>query len=226
MQSRECSRSRNCLQLPGTRCLLNCVSKSVGEIIRYNSNVIIKCLVLLQSRPFSVFNEKRLETCHPYLKNTTHYYLVRRWGGGVKHHATRHSHGSIDHYLHSVLSECMQQADTPWLDDPAFGFSILTQVANIIKNVMNPTCAFNVISLLCNSFFKECVRVQDESSRDEVWLPSLLCRGACNKHWEIWTQCLIDLELDPAAKSNFDTQMLSLVRHMMMSMVCIHFRNL
>jgi hypothetical protein len=121
----------------------------------------------------------------------------------------------------------MQQAGTPWLDDPlAVGFSVVTQGANIIKNAMNPTCASNVISLLCNSVFKECARVQDESSRGELWLPSLLCRGACNKHWEIWTQCLIDLELDTAAKSNFDAQMLSLVRHMMvMSMVCMHFRN-
>ncbi len=101
----------------------------------------------------------------------------------------------------------------------------MTQVADIINNAMNPTCASNVISLLCNSVFKECVRVQDEFSRGEVWLPSLLCRWACEKHWEIWTQCLIGLESDPAAKSNFDTQMLSLVRHMMMSMVCTHVRN-
>ena len=119
----------------------------------------------------------------------------------------------------------MRQAETPWFDDPVYGINIVKSLADIIKNAMNPTCASNVISLLCNSFFKECVRVQDESSRGEVWLPSLLCRGACNKHWEIWTQCLIDLELDPAAKNYFDTQMLSLVRPMMLSMVCIHFRN-
>ncbi len=132
---------------------------------------------------------------------------------------------SIYRNLHSVLFHCMRQADTPRLDDPTTGFSLVTQLASMMKNAMNPTCALNVISLLCNSVFKECVRVQDESSRGEVWLPSLLCRGACNKHWEIWTQCLIDLELDPAAKSNFDSQMLSLVRHMLTSMFCIHFRN-
>ncbi len=134
--------------------------------------------------------------------------------------------GSIDHHnLYSALFHCMRQADTPFFDDHATtGFSLLTQMANIIKNAMNPTCASNVISLLCHSVFKECVRVQDESSLGELWLPSLLCRGACNKHRELWTQCLTDLESDPAAKSNFDSQMLSLVRHMM-SMVCIHFRN-
>jgi hypothetical protein len=114
---------------------------------------------------------------------------------------------------HFLLISLHGQADTPYIDDPAMGFSTVTQLANIIKNAMNPTCASNVISLLCHSFFKECVRVQDESSRGELWLPSLLCRGACNKHWEIWTQCLIDLELDPVAKSSFDAQMLSLVRH-------------
>jgi hypothetical protein len=119
----------------------------------------------------------------------------------------------------------MRQASSPWFDDPlAYGFSAVTQLADIIQNAMNPTCASNVISLICNSVFKECVRVQDEPSRGELWLPSLLCRGACNKHGEIWTQCLIDLELDPAAKRNFDSQMLSLVRHMM-SMAYIHFRN-
>jgi hypothetical protein len=119
----------------------------------------------------------------------------------------------------------MQQAGTPAFDDPTYGFSVVSQLANTIKNVMNPTCASNVISLLCNSVFKECVRVQDEYSRGELWLPSLLCREACKKHWEIWTQCLMDLELDPAAKSNFDTQMLSLVRHIL-SMVCMHFQKL
>ncbi len=169
-------------------------------------------LALPQCRPFSVFNEKRLETCHPYLKNATHYYLVRRGESSIT---------LQDINLHSVLFHCMRQADTPFLDDPTYGFSMVTQGANLLKR----TCASNVISLFCNSVFKECVRVQDESSRGEVWLPSLLCRGACNKHWEIWTQCLIDLELDPAAKSNFDTQMLLMVRHMMMFMVCIHFRN-
>jgi hypothetical protein len=170
-------------------------------------------LVLLQCRPFSVFNEKRLETCHPYLKNTTHYYLVRKGGSQASRYKT--FPGSIERNLHSVLFHCMQQAETPWFDDPATGFSAVTQLAGILENAMNPTCASNVISLLCNTFFKECVRVQDASSRWGLWLPSLLCRGACNKHKEIWAQCLRDLELDPAAKSNFDAQMMSLVRHTM-----------
>ncbi len=113
----------------------------------------------------------------------------------------------------------LRQADTPYLDDPAMGISLVTQLANIINNVLNPTCASNVVSLLCSSFFKECVRVQDESSIGDLWLPSLLCRGACKKHLEVWTQCLVDLESDPAAKHTFDTQMMSLVRRMM-SVVC------
>jgi hypothetical protein len=136
-------------------------------------------------------------------------------GGGQASRYKIFAGGSIDHNLRSVLFHCTQQAETPFIDDPTVvGFSIVTQVANIIKNAMNPNCASNVISLLCNSVFKECLHVHEESSLGELWLPSLLCRGACNKHREIWTQCLTDLESDPAAKSNFDIQMLLLVRHM------------
>ncbi len=59
---------------------------AVGVEIACNFQVVLgsfrivlgSFLVLPQCRPFSVFNEKRLETCHPYLKNTTHYYIVRR----------------------------------------------------------------------------------------------------------------------------------------------------
>jgi hypothetical protein len=120
--------------------------------------------------------------------------------------------GTGDCNLHSVLFHCMRQANLPIFDDTTVGFSLVTQLADIINKAMNPTCASNVISLICSSFFKECVRVQDESSGDELWLPSLLCRGVCKKHWEIWTSCLIELESDPATKSTFDSQMMSLVR--------------
>ncbi len=120
--------------------------------------------------------------------------------------------GTIDCNLHFVFFHCMRQEKVPLYDDPAVGFSVVTQLANIINNAMSPTCATNVISLICSSFFKECVRVQDESSGDDLWLPSLLCRRTCKKHLEIWKQCLKDLESVPVAKSNFDRQMMSLVR--------------
>ncbi len=62
----------------------------VQDVWRTACRIVLgSLLVLLQCRPFSVFNEKRLQTCHPYLKSTTHYYLVRR--GGVKYHDSRHS---------------------------------------------------------------------------------------------------------------------------------------
>jgi hypothetical protein len=97
------------------------------------------------------------------------------------------------------------------LDDPTVGFSLMGQLASIIELGMNPACASNVISLLCNSWFRECVNVKEKSSGENLWLSSLLCRDVCNTHWEMWTACLKDLELDPSAKSNFDNQMLSLV---------------
>jgi hypothetical protein len=129
--------------------------------------------------------------------------------------------GTLDHSRRSVLPSAspshpltLTQADTPFFDEPALGFSIMTQLADILKNAMNPICASNVISLLCNSVFKECMRVQDTSSTGYLWAPSLLCKGVCKTHWDIWTQCLVNLESDPAAKSKFDTQMMSMVRHM------------
>jgi hypothetical protein len=130
--------------------------------------------------------------------------------------------GTLDHSRRSVLPSAspshpltltFTQADSPWLDDPAIGLSIVTQVAGILKNAMNPPCASNVISLLCNSVFKECMRVQ-ASSTGYLWAPSLLCKGVCKTHWDIWTQCLVNLESDPTAKITFDTQMMLMVRHM------------
>jgi hypothetical protein len=100
----------------------------------------------------------------------------------------------------------------------------MTQMAGILKNAMNPTCASNVISLLCNSLFKECMRVQDTSGTGYLWAPSLLCKSVCKTHWDIWTQCLVNLESDPAAKSTFDAQMMLMVRHMIdvCNFICVY----
>ncbi len=66
--------------------------------------------------------------------------------------------------------------------------------------------------------------MQDTSSTGYLWAPSLLCKGVCKTHWDIWTQCLFNLESDPAAKSAFDTQMMLMVRHMIgvCGFVCAH----
>ena len=95
--------------------------------------------------------------------------------------------------------------------DSVAGLSIINSVANVIRSVMNPTCASNVVSLLCHSFFQECRQVKD-SSENDVWVPSLLCRGECERHWRIWSDCIDILEADGEAKAIFDARMLELVR--------------
>jgi hypothetical protein len=76
---------------------------------------------------------------------------------------------------------------------------------------MNPTCAANVVSLICHSVFRECKQVQDKVNGIPFWLPSLLCRSECEQHWETWNTCLDNLEQDQKAKVHFDKQMLNLV---------------
>jgi hypothetical protein len=93
------------------------------------------------------------------------------------------------------------------------GFSILGQMAGVIESVMNPTCASNVMSLMCHSWFKECRQVDGGSTANRRWLPSLPCRSECDKHMQTWKMCLDDLGLenDPVAKITFKTQMLAMV---------------
>jgi hypothetical protein len=100
------------------------------------------------------------------------------------------------------------------VDDSEFtiGFSVLDQIADIIKGVMNPLCSSNVISLICTSWFRECMSVKDDFNRDGgLWLPSLLCRHQCEKHWNIWNECVADLESDPKTKHDFEKQMQAMV---------------
>jgi hypothetical protein len=93
------------------------------------------------------------------------------------------------------------------------GFSPLGKLADIIESAMNPTCASNVMSLVCHSWFKECKQVDGRSTGNKKWLPSLLCRSECEKHQQVWGTCLEDLDKDPAAKSAFEKQMMSAVLH-------------
>ena len=76
------------------------------------------------------------------------------------------------------------KGDTPDLDDAdgTHGFSIVSQVTDILNNALNPTCASNAISLLCHTFFKECKAVEDATTGTPLWLPSLLCRSECDRH--------------------------------------------
>ncbi len=85
-------------------------------------------------------------------------------------------------------------------------------LAEIVYSAMNPTCASNVVSLICESVFRECVPVNDKLHGGTRWLPSLLCRSECDKHWETWNKCVADLNADPEGQTYFNTQMQSLVR--------------
>ena len=93
---------------------------------------------------------------------------------------------------------------------------MIGQLASIIENAMNPTCAANVISLFCRTAFKECKQTVDPSTGSERLLPSLLCRSECERHWETWNTCLANLEKDPDAKGNFGKQMQDLVRQLVL----------
>jgi hypothetical protein len=129
---------------------------------------------------FDEIDEQILETCHPYLDNTTTYYL----------------------------------ADSPWLDSPRdsrFGLSLVSELADLIKPVMSKDCYSNVASMICHAAFKECKMVEDVSTGGKIWLPALLCRGECEKRYAVWEECLADIEKDPKAKADFDTQMSTLV---------------
>jgi hypothetical protein len=57
------------------------------------------------------------------------------------------------------------------------------------------------------------VPVNDKLNGGTRWLPSLLCRSECEKHWETWNKCVADLNADPEGHTYFNTQMQSLVRH-------------
>jgi hypothetical protein len=98
-------------------------------------------------------------------------------------------------------------ADTPFIDNEngPFGFSLVTQIADKIKNALNPTCTSNFMSLVCQTWFRECKQVQDQSSSssNQIILPSIMCRHECERHFEMWNTCLLDLQLDSAAEANF-----------------------
>ncbi len=97
---------------------------------------------------------------------------------------------------------------------------MLKTTADIFHSAMNPTCASNVVSLICHTVFRECVPVNDKLNGGTRWLPSLLCRSECRKHWETWNKCVADLNADPEGQNNFQTQMQSVVRHKIVFVCC------
>jgi hypothetical protein len=85
--------------------------------------------------------------------------------------------------------------------------SIFTPFATVLRSTMSPACASNMVALNCHSNFKECVQVEDATAaRNKMWLPSLLCRSECERHYEMWETCLAEIEADPTVKRAFDDQ--------------------
>jgi hypothetical protein len=64
-----------------------------------------------------------------------------------------------------------------------------------------------MVALNCHSSFRECAQVEDgTAARNKMWLPSLLCRSECERHYEIWETCLAEIEADATANRAFDDQ--------------------
>jgi hypothetical protein len=91
------------------------------------------------------------------------------------------------------------------------GFSKFSQFGEGIKAVMSAECSSNVLSLFCRSQFRECGQVEDTSYEEAMWVPSLMCRSECERHYGIWNQCVADLEKDPVNKAAFNDMMQKLV---------------
>jgi hypothetical protein len=160
-------------------------------------NLHISYAQLYQCRQFATFDDKVLESCHPYLTNTSTYYLVGTEGLDA---STYEGQGN------------------------GFPFSLLTQVANIVKSSMNPKCTSNVMSSVCQAAFKECRQVEDETGQ-ELWLPSLLCKNECERKKTIWDKCILEIETDPTTKEAFDIQMGSMVRVCAAASFCFCFHR-
>ena len=103
-------------------------------------------------------------------------------------------------FSHSPFS----QGTTPWLDYKNFHvtrFSLMKQISDIVESAMNPTCASNVMEFLCHTWFKECTPFVGKSTGNQLWLPSPLCRSECERHWNVWNECVGALETDEQTKT-------------------------
>jgi hypothetical protein len=109
-------------------------------------------------------------------------------------------------YCHSHLSNTSlyHLLDVPTLDKSPN--SLLIPIATVVEVAMNPSCASNVLSMVCNAVFRECRPVEDRSSKATLWLPSLLCKSECEAHLQVWNECLATIE-ESGKKAEFDAQM-------------------
>jgi hypothetical protein len=95
--------------------------------------------------------------------------------------------------------------DSPWMDMRPY--SRLSLIEAIVAPVLPLECTQNLMSLLCNTWFKQCSQVEDVVTRDQIWLPSLMCRDACDEYLAVWDQCINTIRQDGDAWEALATQL-------------------
>jgi hypothetical protein len=90
--------------------------------------------------------------------------------------------------------------------------SLLRVARSSFEQALSSDCASSATSMLCNSFFRECKAVEDESTGGPLWLPSLLCKSECEKHLFTWKSCVNKIEArGENSKAEFENAMFDAV---------------
>jgi hypothetical protein len=88
------------------------------------------------------------------------------------------------------------------LDTPPSDLENLFEPAfEILESVMVPDCVANVMNLMCNSWFKPCQEIEGD------WVPSLLCRSDCERHLQVWNECVANIGAVASLKNTFAHKM-------------------
>jgi len=105
----------------------------------------------------------------------------------------------------------LSNASTYYLaDSPVFDYAggfISTFADEIVVSPWGAECTANLLSLICNSWFRTCQPVEDEETGETFFLPSLLCRDQCEVHRKIWDSCVAKVERNADTKQIFDERM-------------------
>jgi len=95
------------------------------------------------------------------------------------------------------------QADTSYWDKAG---NDLNGFFKQVKSLMSLECSSNLVSFVCNTFFRPCVEVTDASG-ESTWAPSLTCESDCEAFTTVWDECIVDIGADTTKKANFDDAM-------------------
>jgi hypothetical protein len=66
------------------------------------------------------------------------------------------------------------------------GATYLDQFEIIMETYMKPACVSSIMSVMCNSGYKECQQVDDTVTGEKIWIPTLMCRSACEERFFVW----------------------------------------